>query len=403
MTDQAPIRILIVDDDPMMIDILSRVLARAGIEAAGSAGNGRAALDELDNAPYDLVFCDIDMPTMDGVEFLRHLRNRPRPPAVVVLSSTPESIRESVKKLGLAHQLRILGALPKPATFDAVLDMLDRFNAKPLASAATQNRGYFTLSPADLLALMPDSIELEYQPIHHAETGRVVALEALARLRHPTVGMVGPAIFVPVCEQAGATSQLLRTVLSKALDALARLRKDGYPELVMSVNMSAADLTTPDLVDEIVSCVSAADLPTDAVIIELTESRALHRTTLPVEILTRLRVKGLGLGVYDFGTGYASLKQLENIPFTELKVDQMFVRGANNDERKRQMLASTIGLAKELGLTTVAEGVETDAELALLRDLGCECIQGFRWSRPMDFPTLHAFLAANKSTTPDIT
>jgi len=394
VTDFGALRILVVDDDPMMVNLLSRVLIRAGVPAPTSANDGRAALERLDATPIDLVFCDIDMPGMDGIEFLRHLRNRTAPPAVVVLSSTPGVIRESVEKLGLAHRLRILGSLPKPASVDSVQDMLVRFVSQPMADQSVAGND-FTPTTEEVLALLATAIEIDYQPIHDTVTGRVVALEALARLRHPTRGLIGPTIFIPVCERAGAATQLLRTVLTSSLRLLAELHAEGYENLVMAVNMSPADLTTADLVAEISAAVDNAGVPPARVVLELTESLALHDTTLPTEILTRLRVRGMGLAADDFGTGYASLKQLGRLPFTELKIDQTFVRGAHLDERKRTMLASTIQLAHDMGLATVAEGVESQAEFSLIRELRCDYVQGFHLSRPMSVPQLRDFLTAN--------
>jgi EAL domain-containing protein (putative c-di-GMP-specific phosphodiesterase class I) len=260
--------------------------------------------------------------------------------------------------------------------------ILDRFMTQPMPSVPMQ-AGYFTLSQADVLSLLPGGIEVDYQPLHDPMTGEIRAMEALARMRHPTYGLIGPAIFVPICERAGAATLLLRAVLAASSTFLAKLHAAGHDDLKIAINVSSADLTTPDLVGEISGVVEKAGIHPSSVILELTESRALDETTLPTEILTRLRVRGFGLAVDDFGTGYASLKQLGAIPFTELKIDQTFVRGAYNDEKKRLMLRSTLDLARELSLLTVAEGVETEADLELVRSMGVDLIQGFHLSKPM--------------------
>jgi EAL domain-containing protein (putative c-di-GMP-specific phosphodiesterase class I) len=311
---------------------------------------------------------------------------------VVLLTSTPADVRDSVEKLGVAHQLRILGSLAKPASLEAVQLMLER--AREPRTAGTQVvPDYFSMSAAEVVGLLPTGIEVHYQSIHEASTGEVCALEALARLRHPSYGLVGPTIFVPICEQAGAATRLLMLVLSTALADLARLRSHGHDDIRMAVNVSAADLISPTLVDDISEAARHAGVPADGLILELTENRALADSTLPTEILTRLRVRGFGVAVDDYGTGYASLKQLRHIPFSELKIDQGFVRDAHNDERKRVMLASTVTLARELGMVTVAEGVETAEEYELLKDLDCELIQGYFFSRPAPIEEVSAALA----------
>ena len=334
------------------------------------------------------------MPGMDGIEFLRHLRARPRPPAVALLSSSPADVRDAVERLAVAHQLRILGALAKPASLEDVQDIISRSRQEAVPKSSLGPRDYLsTLNAYEVLGLLPHGVEVHYQPIHRLETGQVFALEALARLRHPEVGLIGPALFVPICEQSGYASQLLTQVLDTALRDLATLRSQGYEELHFAVNVSSVDLTSLTLVDEVGAALQKADVPPDRLVLELTESRALAETTLPIEILTRLRVTRVGVAADDYGTGYASLKQLRHIPFSELKIDQSFVRGAHTDERKRVMLASTVALARELGLATVAEGVETEGELELLRSIDCEYVQGFFFSKPMPFDALAAFLA----------
>jgi EAL domain-containing protein (putative c-di-GMP-specific phosphodiesterase class I) len=392
------LRILIVDDDPTMVELLAHLIKRTGQPPARTAADGFQALAALDEAAVDLIFCDIDMPGMDGVEFLRHLRGRAESPPVVLLSSTPDVVRDAVEKLGQAHQLRILGSLPKPASLEAVERMIAGCRAVQVPFEGVPS-DYFSLGTGEVLSLLPSGIEVHYQPIHRTGDGAVYAVEALARLRHPTQGLIGPALFVPICEKAGAASLLLHAVLASSLAALAQLRATGHPDLHLAVNLSSADLTSPDLVGQIGDAVERAGLPTECLVLELTESQALHDTTLPTEILTRLRVRRIGLAVDDFGTGYASLKQLRSIPFTELKIDRSFVRNAHNDARQRIMLASTIELARELSLMTVAEGVETPAELELLRGLGCDLVQGFHLSRPMPYDALQAFLATRPALT----
>ena len=400
MTSYAGLRILIVDDDQLMIDLLGRVIRRLGVRSAMTANDGAAGLIALDEADYDLAFCDIDMPGMDGVEFLRHLGARPNPPAVVVISSTAEVVVKTVEEIGIAHRLRVLGALRKPASVDDVRSVFDRFLERTEPSVASRGSGNLELHADEVLALLPDALELHYQPIHHTETRAVRAIEALARLKHPKLGLIGPSIFVPVCERNGASTVLLRAVLRQAVADLARLRTEVEPSLHLAVNISADDLASPDLVAEIAAMVRAADVPMDALTLELTETRIVRDTAVPVEILTRLRVRGVQLAIDDYGTGFASLKQLKRIPFTELKIDRTFVSNAHREPRTREMLASTIELAHKLDLLTVAEGVETEDELELVRSLGCDYAQGYLLSNAMPFAELHEYLNPDYVTGP---
>lgn len=397
MPDYAELRILVVDDDPLMVDLLTRVLVGLGAAAPHSAADGGSGLEAVDASPLDLVFCDIDMPGMDGVEFLRHLGRRPDPPAIAVISSTPEVVRDTVERLGKAHHLRVLGSLRKPASPAEVAAVLDSYLAQPATRPVPSAPGYLTLPADEVVALLPRALEVHYQPIVHAVTGEVHAVEALARLRHPQHGLIGPDLFVPLCERAGASAVLLQCVLEIALRDIAGLQSRGHAALKLSVNVSADDLGSPDLVGEIADAAEKAGVPLSLLTLELTETRILSDTSLPIEILTRLRVRGANLAIDDYGTGFASLKQLKRIPFNELKIDRIFVSDSHTDARKRTMLASTIELAHQLELLTVAEGVETLEELALVTELGCDLVQGFLLSRPMPLADLTTYLDSRRA------
>jgi EAL domain-containing protein (putative c-di-GMP-specific phosphodiesterase class I)/ActR/RegA family two-component response regulator len=392
--DYTRLRILIVDDDQLMIDLLGRVIRRLGPRSAMTANDGASGLIALNEGTYDIAFCDIDMPGMDGVEFLRHLGSRPDPPAVVVISSTADVVLKTVEEIGLAHRLRVLGALRKPAAIDDVRAVFDAFLAGTAPAPSGHRSPNVELHADEVLDLLPDFVEVHYQPIHEAATGSVRSIEALARLRHPRLGLIGPSIFVPILERNSASTLLLRSVLRRALPDLATLRAEIRPSLHMAINISAEDLSTPDIVAELSAWMADAELPLDALTLELTETRIVRDTALPVEILTRLRVRGMQLAIDDYGTGFASLKQLKRIPFTELKIDRTFVSNAHRERRTREMLASTIALAHKLDLLTVAEGVETEEELNLVRTLGCDFAQGFLLSNPMPFDVLRDYLTS---------
>jgi EAL domain-containing protein (putative c-di-GMP-specific phosphodiesterase class I) len=390
------LRVVVVDDDPLMCDLLRRALAQLDVVDTRTASDGAGALELLEAGPVDVMFCDLNMPGMDGIELLRHLAARRDAPALAMISGDDHILRIAAE-LGQAHRLRVLGTIPKSATPDALRAVLARLQAPtgprefvPMAASVVP------LDAADILAMIPDALELHYQPQIDLATGRPVGVEALARLRHPTAGLLGPGLFVPLCEQRGVTFTLTRVVARRTVEQVGAWRAAGL-DVRGSINVSADDLVDVTIVGRLEAACEEHGVPMDAITIELTESRLLPESTGPLEVLSRMRLKGVGLSIDDYGTGFSTLQQLRRIPFHELKIDQSFVGNATTDDRARTMLESTIRLARELGLSTVAEGVETLEQLELVTQLGCDLAQGYYLARPMAGPDVTAWLTQRLS------
>ena len=233
---------------------------------------------------------------------------------------------------------------------------------------------------------------LHYQPKVDLRTGALIGAEALVRWNHPVHGLVYPDRFIGLAEECGAIGPLTNWVLQASLAQLALWHQEGLP-IHMAVNVSMENLRTPGFarkVSELVhhSCLSPQDL-----MLEVTESRIMAMSSAPLETLVRLRMQRFGLSIDDFGTGHSSLAQLRDVPFTELKIDRGFVHGARQNQLIRPILEGSLGIAQRLGLQTVAEGVETEDDWALLREFGCDIAQGYFIGRPMPGDGLHAWLA----------
>ena len=206
--------------------------------------------------------------------------------------------------------------------------------------------------------------------------------EALARWRHPVRGVVPPGAFVSALETAGAIDDLTWLMLEKAAAAAAKWQVEGWMGTV-SVNLSLTSLSDSTLADRITEAVRRQGLETRAMILEITESAAMTDVGRCLENLARLRVKGFGLSIDDYGTGYSSMQQLARIPFTELKLDQSFVMNCATNAQHRAIIESSLDMARRLRLKTVAEGVETQADWGLLRELGCAQGQGYFIAKPI--------------------
>jgi EAL domain-containing protein (putative c-di-GMP-specific phosphodiesterase class I) len=212
------------------------------------------------------------------------------------------------------------------------------------------------------------------------------------RWRHPEHGLLAPAAFVPLAEQAGLARQLTRCVLEQALAACRGWRADGH-DLHVAVNASVSDLLDTSLPGEIHAALLRHGLPPEALVLELTEGSVMSDPTRIGEVLERLAALGVGLSLDDFGTGYSSLLHLKTLPVGEVKIDRSFVTGALHDAKDAAIVRATIDLARELGMRTVAEGVEDDAVWERLSALGCEVIQGYALSRPVPAAEAAALIA----------
>ena len=252
-------------------------------------------------------------------------------------------------------------------------------------SAATELR----LVDGLQLALERQALHMVYQPKVAMRDGSLAQVEALVRWDDPELGTVGPARFVPLAEQHGLIDDLtqwgLRTILRQWLD----WRQQGI-DACIAFNISALSLQHLDFPDLVERMCRALNVPTDRIVLELTEGSTQPLVKM-MDALTRFRIKGIGLAIDDFGTGYSSLMQLRQLPFTEVKIDQAFVSDAPQSRDSRLIIQTVAELARGLGLTTTAEGVETIDQLRIVRELGCDFVQGYLVSPPLEASALKSW------------
>jgi EAL domain-containing protein (putative c-di-GMP-specific phosphodiesterase class I)/CHASE2 domain-containing sensor protein len=239
-------------------------------------------------------------------------------------------------------------------------------------------------------ALVNGELWNAYQPKLDLRTGRVVAVEALVRWDHPERGSLAPDAFIPLIEQHGRAADMTLHVMGRALAEAAGWRDAGCP-LGVAVNISATLLHDPDFAGRLEQLLRASGFPADEVTLEVTESAAMADPDAAVVALERWRALGVGVSIDDYGTGQSSLSYLQKMPATELKIDRVFIAAMADDPRNPILVRSTIAMAHELGLEVVAEGVEDEASLELLREMGCDVVQGYFVSRPLRAEAVAAF------------
>ena len=248
-------------------------------------------------------------------------------------------------------------------------------------------------------ALERDELHLVYQPVIDLGWRGTTAVEALLRWRHPVHGPVSPGEFIPLAEESGLIVPIGAWVLGQACRQAVAWEADGQV-LTVAVNLSARHFCHPGLVDTVAGALRDSGLDPARLHLEITESAVMDEPEAAIEVMEELKALGVGLAIDDFGTGYSSLGYLKRFPVDALKVDRSFVGGLGSNLQDRTIAAAVVGLAHSLGLTAVAEGVETDQQLEELRALGCDSAQGFLWSRPVEpdalVPWLHAVGAASQ-------
>lgn len=374
-------RLLLLDDDSFMLGMQSRMLRSMGYSMIGTAASAEAALARLLQDPHavDVIICDLNMPGMDGIEFLQALAAAGFRGNVILLSGEDPRIMHTVQRL-LGDRLAILGSIEKPAKRVALHALIRTWKPATAAEAPLQVAD-FTRDEVHAANAQRQWV-LHYQPKVDLRTGEWVGTEALVRWQHPTLGLVYPDRFIGVAEDCAAIDLLTDWVLREAIDQQVRWQGLGL-RVHMSVNVSVENLRNADFVRRVAGVVaSSCSSPVDLTF-ELTESRLISSSPVPLESLARLRMQRFGLSIDDFGTGHSSLAQLRNVPFTELKVDRSFVSGARTNQVIRPILEGSIGIAKGLGMQSVAEGVESEEDWQLLREIGCDLAQGYLIARPM--------------------
>jgi EAL domain-containing protein (putative c-di-GMP-specific phosphodiesterase class I) len=245
-------------------------------------------------------------------------------------------------------------------------------------------------------ALESQEIEAHYQPKAAADSRRIVGVEALVRWRHPTRGLIGPAEFVTVAEQAGLGRALTRRMLTLALSQL-RAWRDAGLDLHVAVNTTVADLQDAQFPAEVAAMLAEHGLPPDALVLEVTENMVLADPVRVGDVLAQLGELGLGLSLDDFGTGFSSLAHLKALPVGEVKIDRSFVGRMTSDPVDAAIVLATIQLAHSIGIRVVAEGIEDQVTWNSLVASKCELVQGYALSRPLPASEIEALLRAEPS------
>jgi EAL domain-containing protein (putative c-di-GMP-specific phosphodiesterase class I)/DNA-binding NarL/FixJ family response regulator len=386
-------RILLLDDDPFILGLHVRMLAQLGYAQVTACDNGRQAIEEIAkrNSAVDLVVLDINMPEMDGVEFIRRLVACKYAGSVLLVSGENSRILESVEKLLQAQQLVSLGHLNKPVNPECLQRLLRQLEPNHSFRASRPPNTQSYRGEQLRAAIEHGELVNYYQPQVTMSSGELVGVEALVRWLHPEDGLVSPDRFIPLAAEHGLMPGLTRVVLAAAMAQL-KLWSQAGMHVCVAVNVSMDDLTALDFPDVAASLAANAGIEPSMVTLEITEGQVMKQLSTALDVISRLRLKRFRLAIDDFGTGHSSLAQLRDLPFDELKVDRSFVHGASADATLQAICGASLRMAQQLKLHAVAEGIEDRNDWNLLRELGCNVAQGFLIARPMSAAHLLAWM-----------
>lgn len=386
--DLCSLNFLVVDDDALLRRTTRNMLRALNVGTVLEAENGHSALEKVDSASevsIDIVICDLNMPGMDGMAFLRHLGEMRSSVSVILMSSHDDSLLSTVQNMAAAYGVKLLGAIQKPASRDALESFIALYAAPALnAEISGASLPKFSFDEV-FLGISREEFEPFYQPKLDFKTRRIIGAEALARWSHPEYGVVPPYAFIDVLEANGDSGikELTLLILEKAVLTCKRMHAAGY-HIPLSINLSVNLLEDTDLADRITQIVRAGDIAPRDIILEVTETAAMSDVAHSLESLARLKMHGFCLSIDDYGTGFSNIQQVSRIAFDELKIDRSFVRGCADKKDLYTIVESSIGMAHKLKMKCVAEGIETQEDWDTLKFLNCDIAQGYFIARPMD-------------------
>jgi EAL domain-containing protein (putative c-di-GMP-specific phosphodiesterase class I) len=365
-------RLLIIDDEEDICDLIAEIGERRGLEPR-TTSNAEKVDQILSEFTPDVIMMDLMMPGTDGVELLRLLSEKAKSAKLCLISGSEARVLNSARRLGSAHGLDVIAALEKPLS----IQTLNGFFDQVLNNTAAKDSVDYAQA-----AIASGQFLLHYQPVVEIATRKVKGAEALIRWQHPERGFLMPDEFLEQITNDGLMQPLTDFVLKTGVRQASLWHKAGL-NLVLAMNVAASTLLDLSLPDKIADLCRTHDVPPEKLILEVTETEAMRDVTRTMDVLLRMRLRNIGVAIDDFGTGHSSLRELQRMPFSEMKIDKSFVIEMAHNKDCAVIVNSIIDLGHNLGLKVVAEGIEDVRIWEMLSARGCDYGQGYYMARAM--------------------
>jgi EAL domain-containing protein (putative c-di-GMP-specific phosphodiesterase class I) len=362
-------RLLAIDDEKGLLAIVQDIGQNAGYEVVATS-DASYFLQQAREWHPTLVLMDLQMPDVDGVELLRAMSADKLNAPIVLMSGVDDKVLRTVGDLGTDLGLNMRGVLGKPIRLETFRRTLEEHAAPNGTNRADELR----------TAIATGQLVLHYQPVVRLASREVVAFEALVRWNHPHEGLIQPDLFIPLAEERGMIDDLTWTVLRLAIEQAATWAESlAVP---IAVNLSASNLNDEAFPDKLLVLCREYGVAPNQICLELTETATSRDARSLKAILSRIRLKGFRLAIDDFGIGYSSMMQLRSLPFSTLKIDKSFVGDMLHSEDAGIIVDAILALAGAFRMDVIAEGIETEAQLAALIKRGAVVGQGYLIARP---------------------
>lgn len=375
---QAPF-VAIVDDDAAYLELLQCAMTAQHYAVKCYQEMASGLIPELLDSR--VILLDLFMPSMDGIEIIRQLGQQHYNGQLILLSGQDQSVLTSAQELAQAHGLQVIQTFCKPVSLRELTQAVAESVQQSPTSRAQSPKWQPNVEDLQK-AFLTSQLILFYQPKIELASQKICGFEALLRWQHPEHGLVSPGLFVPIAEKSGLMGQLTDRVIALALPQMAQWAALGFfPEV--AINISADNLRELEFATHLLNQLQFYHIEPSQLILELTESSVMNEAVTSLDILIRLRMRGVRLSIDDFGTGYSSLSQLHRIPFSELKIDQKFVDRCVYEPESQAIVETCVMLGHKLGMVVTAEGVERAEIREMLLKLSCDKGQGYFWSKPI--------------------
>ena len=397
-------KILVIEDEESVRENILDLLEAESFEILAAA-NGKIGIDLAVSEVPDLILCDLMMPNIDGYEVLKKLNLQAATATIPFVFLTARTAKSDVRKgMNLGADDYLTKPFTRSELLNAVVSRLEK---------QTDDLKYISKKPKHSANFLPElqvikssllrtlakrnlrEFQVHYQPIIDACSGSIIAAESLVRWQSSELGLISPAELIPLAESTGLIIPIGEWLIKNVCNQTKIWQDAGYKDFYSTINISINQLIQPDFVSKILELLAENSLHPSSLELEITEGMVENDVNTAINRMEELQSHGLKLAIDDFGTGRSSLIYLKQLPINTLKIDHYFVHNINKDKQKSAITKGIIEMAHNLGLEVVAEGVETKAELEIIRALECDKTQGYLLSHPLPVAEFEELLLTN--------